>query len=144
MLLKIKKLRESVKVPHQTHDSDAGYDLFFCPADSKPVFIDSGESMLLSTGLSFEFDKDYVVEIKNRSSVASKKKLIVGACVVDSGYRGEVFVNLINVGHASQMINPDDKIAQFVIYKVEKAEFVLQDELNDSSRGVGGFGSTGK
>ena len=87
-----------------------------------------------------------MLEIKNKSGIASKRQLLVGACVVDCGYDGEVFVNLHNIGHETQVIRPGDKIAQAVLMPISycEVEEVLQDSLNYSStRGDGGFGSTG-
>ena len=93
-----------------------------------------------------------MLEVKNRSSVASKRSLIVGACVVDSGYDGEVFVNLHNIGNESQVIKPGDKIAQAVMIPVvhfravENGSGNLYDwyPITVSNRGTGALGSTDK
>ena len=91
-----------------------------------------------------------MLEVKNRSSVASKRSLLVGACVIDSGYNGEVKINLHNVGEEPQVLNPGDKIAQLVMvpvvhFRVAKTDDVLYDDhITISDRGAGGFGSTGK
>ena len=88
----------------------------------------------------------FMLEIKNKSSVAAKKQLLVGACVVDSGYDGEVFVNLHNVGSESRTIQPGQKIAQGVLIPVEPCVVVEcgTDTLNENStRGAGALGSTG-
>jgi dUTP pyrophosphatase len=110
------------------------------------VILDN-ESVLLATGLKFIFPFDCVMEIKNRSGIASKKGLIVGACIVDSTYRGEVFVNLHNISGKPQIIEVGERIAQFVVYKVENCLFdEVTEEVynsNESSRNDGGFGSTG-
>ena len=86
-----------------------------------------------------------MLEVKNKSGIASKRSLIVGACVIDSGYDGQVFVNLHNIGLSEQMIKPGDKLAQLVLIPIETCDFVVTDaKLNDdSSRCEGGFGSTG-
>lgn len=87
-----------------------------------------------------------MLEIKNKSSIASKQQLVVGACVVDSGYDGEVFVNLHNIGLDSQYLEPGQKIAQAVLIPVSYCEIdeVVNDNLNKSStRGEGALGSTG-
>ena len=145
-LIKFVKIRENSKAPYKKHSSDAGYDLSWCPSDLNQDYfvIKSGSSVLLETGLKFEFPPGYVMEIKNRSSIASKKQLIVGACVVDCGYRNEVFVNLINVGQQDETICNGDRIAQFVIYKIESPVFneVKEELLSNTDRGMGGFGST--
>jgi dUTP pyrophosphatase len=92
------------------------------------------------------------MEIKNKSGIAHKRRLLVGACVVDSGYKGEVFVNLHNIGDEAQMLEPGDKIAQAVVVPVVHARFVASEspDLYDwypitiSARGTGALGSTGK
>lgn len=87
-----------------------------------------------------------MLEIKNKSSIASKRQLVVGACVVDSGYNGEVFVNLHNIGFGSQHLEPGQKIAQAVLIPVSYCEIdeMINDDLNKSStRGDGALGSTG-
>ena len=87
-----------------------------------------------------------MLEVKNKSGIASKRQLIVGACVVDSGYDGEVFVNLHNIGFDSQIIDPGQKIAQAVLIPVNcfEIEEVIEDNLNKgSTRGDGALGSTG-
>jgi len=140
--LKIKLLRESSQLPFQKSDEDAGYDLYYCGTEG--IFIDAGQGALIPTGISTSFDKEYVLEIKNRSSVASKKSLIVGAHIVDSGYRGEIFVNLHNVSNKSQIVKPGERVAQFLFYKIEHPILLVLQDLEESSRGVGGFGSTGQ
>tara|TARA_R100000008_G_scaffold84004_2_gene70381 strand:+ start:220 stop:501 length:282 start_codon:yes stop_codon:yes gene_type:complete len=93
-----------------------------------------------------------MMEIKNRSSVAAKKQLLVGACVVDSGYDGEVFVNLHNIGSEAQVLEPGDKVAQAVVVPVVHARFIASDSpdiydwcpITISDRGAGALGSTGK
>ena len=89
-----------------------------------------------------------MLEIKNKSGIASKRRLITGACVVDPGYDGEVYVNLHNIGTATQCIAPGDKIAQAVLIPIVHCgiEEVLDTEILNinSARGEGGFGSTGE
>lgn len=161
MELKITKIREKAKLPYKKHIGDAGYDLCWCPKDASEYqnlwykgnehkeakIIKPGESVLLGTGLKFIFPQEYVLEIKNRSGIASKKGLIVGAHIVDSTYRGEVFVNLHNISGENQIIEPGERIAQFIIYRIENCIFeeISEDKYNENetSRGDGGFGSTG-
>ena len=135
--------------PVRANLSDAGADVFYCGDDS--VIIYAGESKLLGTGLKLATPSGYVTEVKNRSGMAAKRKLLVGACIVDSGYEGELMINLHNLGGATQAINPGDKIAQIVVYKVSLPSFeVLPNDVplysktqTKSKRGDGGFGSTG-
>ncbi|HBX65888.1 MAG TPA: hypothetical protein DEG32_06915, partial [Balneolaceae bacterium] len=104
--------------PTRGNPSDAGLDVYFSPKAREPVTINPGQSVILPTGLRFGVPHGYMLEVKNRSSVASKRSLIVGACVVDSGYDGEVFVNLHNIGTEPQVVEPHTKIAQVVMTPV--------------------------
>ena len=104
--------------PTRSNPSDAGLDVYFSPKEREPVAIQPGESVILSTGLKFGVPHGYMLEVKNRSSVAAKRSLVVGACVVDSGYDGELFVNLHNIGTEEQTIEPHAKIAQVVMVPV--------------------------
>jgi len=114
--------------------------------------VEPGESILIPTGCRFAIPYGYMMEIKNRSSMAAKKQLLVGACVVDSGYDGEVFVNLHNIGATTQVIEPGDRVAQAVVVPVVHARFVASESpdiygwypITISNRGAGALGSTGK
>ena len=149
MKLKVFRLRHNAKLPKRAHDGDAGMDFYFCrkkgAAKSIPVY--PGETVLFPTGIKAEVPKGYMLEIKNKSSVAAKKQLLVGACVVDSGYDGEIFINLHNVGKQTHWFSDGDKVAQGVLIPVNLCEVVevdLADELNkNSTRGDGALGSTG-
>ena len=92
--------------PVRANPSDAGLDLRFNPQVDRllPVEIPPGGSVILGTGLKFGVPHGYMIQIMNRSGNAAKKQLMVGACVVDSGYNGEVFVNLHNIGKKVQII----------------------------------------
>jgi len=150
MIIEYTTLHDNVTLPKRANPSDAGLDIHFSPKNEEPVVILPGESVVLETGLKFGVPHGYMLEVKNRSSVASKRSLIVGACVIDSGYNGEVKINLHNVGNDSQQLHPGDKIAQLVMipvvhFRVAKTEDVLYDDpITISDRGSGGFGSTGK
>ena len=139
--------------PVRANPSDAGLDLRFNPQEHTlvPIQIQPGESLVLGTGLKFGVPHGYMIQIMNRSGNAAKKQLMVGACVVDSGYDGEVFVNLHNIGSKPQTINPGDKIAQAVVIPIVPVRFMetSNDNLYDwstitiSGRGDGALGSTG-
>ena len=138
--------------PVRANPSDAGLDLCFNPeGEDVWTYIQPGESKILPTGLKFGIPHGYMLQIMNRSGNAAKKQLMVGACVVDSGYDGEVFVNLHNVGNNTQTIESGMKIAQAVLIPVLHARFVetSEDNLYDwypitiSDRGDGALGSTG-
>jgi dUTP pyrophosphatase len=151
MILRYENVRPGVKAPVRSNPSDAGLDVFYCPEyDKGAIFIGPTATAVLPTGLRFEVPHGYMLEVKNRSSMAAKKQLLVGACVIDPGYSGEVFINLHNVGMEPQIINTGDKIAQLVLLPVYHFECleVTAGTIYDrpvciSSRGAGGFGSTG-
>ena len=136
--------------PTRGNPSDAGLDVYFSPKAREPVTISPGQSVILPTGLKFGVPHGYMLEVKNRSSVASKRSLIVGACVVDSGYDGEVFVNLHNIGTEPQVIEPHTKIAQVVMTPVisfraletQKPDLYGWYPITISDRGDGALGST--
>lgn len=154
MRIKVYRMRPKARLPVRAHQMDAGMDLFYCPNgekklyDSKDFFIPPKESRLIPTGIKVEVPYGHMLEIKNKSGIASKRQLIVGACVVDPGYNGEVYVNLHNIGAETQMIRPGDKIAQAILLPIVhcKVEEVESDKFLNfhSQRGEGGFGSTGE
>ncbi len=151
MKVRVQRVHENAKMPVRAHNTDAGMDLFFCPAP-KPELDNQIETVLpfgssvIPTGLKIEVPEGYMLEIKNKSGIASKRGLIVGACVVDRGYTGEIFVNLHNVTHRNQTLHEGDKIAQAVFVKVESSVLLVEsDNIYDkeTSRGDGALGSTG-
>ena len=149
MIIQYYKTRDDVITPDRANPSDAGLDLFFCPSDGEGIYLQPGETALFQTGLKFGIPHGYMLEVKNRSGNASKRSLLVGACVVDSGYDGEVFVNLHNVGKKVQLIDPGTKIAQVVLIPVVhfRPIEIDTDNLYDfpmtiSNRGDGALGST--
>ena len=143
--MKKSKVRK-VKTPIRANNTDAGID-FFVPEDNKPIFIEPGESCLIPSGVKVNVPEGYALMAFNKSGVAVKKELHVGACVVDCGYQGEVHINLTNVGKIQQYLNPGDKVVQFVLLKLGNPVIELVKENNlyesKSSRGDGGFGSSG-
>jgi dUTP pyrophosphatase len=151
--MKVKLLREGAKMPERAHPTDAGADVFYCPngrqasarydEDRGGVLIPPRMSVVIPTGISVAVPVGYMWEIKNKSGIASKQNLVVGACVIDSDYRGEIYINLHNIGVESRLIMPGQKIAQGVLIAVNCCEFEEVKELNDTVRGSGGFGSTG-
>ena len=152
MILEYYSMPHAKHKPVRANPSDAGLDLKYNPdVGSQPVSIEPGQSMILGTGLKFGVPHGYMIQIMNRSGNAAKKKLMVGACVVDSGYDGEVFVNLHNIGSKPQTINPGDKIAQAVVIPVVPVRFLETNNDNlygwspitISGRGDGALGSTG-
>ncbi len=117
MKLKVFRLRETAKLPVRAYPTDAGMDLFYCPSDEKnnnfnknnEIRIGPGSGSIIPTGLKIGVPEGYMLEIKNKSGVATKQRLVVGACVVDSGYDGEIFVNLNNIGNSVKEITPGQR-----------------------------------
>lgn len=150
MIIEYTTLHENVTLPKRANPSDAGLDVHFSPANLQSVILLPGDSVVLETGLKFGVPHGYMLEVKNRSSVASKRSLVVGACVIDSGYNGEVKINLHNIGNDTQRIQPGEKIAQLIMIPVVHFRLSQIDDtlyktpITISDRGDGGFGSTGK
>jgi dUTP pyrophosphatase len=154
MLLEYSRVRPDALPPTRGHPSDAGLDVYYCPQDPQEVGrnLKPGDSVILPTGLRFGVPHGYMLEVKNRSSLASKRSLIVGACVVDSGYDGEIFINIHNIGNEDQFVAKGTKIAQLVMIPVvsfraiETASGDLYEwyPITISDRGEGALGSTGE
>tara|TARA_B100000427_G_scaffold291438_1_gene268249 strand:+ start:71 stop:508 length:438 start_codon:yes stop_codon:yes gene_type:complete len=139
----IKKLDQNVIIPEYKTKGASGMDL---TANIKePFFIEPGKSDIVPTGISLSIPIGYEVQIRPRSGLAAKKKVSVlnTPGTIDSDYRGEIKVILINFGKEKFKINPKDRIAQMVLCPVVKIEFEEVNELEDTKRGGGGFGSTG-
>ena len=149
MYVKMSKTR-SVKVPQRANSgADAGID-FFVPDDFVAQTLQPGQSVKIPAGIKVEVPAGYALVFFNKSGVAAKRSLIVGACVIDHGYSGEVHINMINAGDVEKTIVTGEKIVQGILIPVVTFETieVPEDELYASihvagSRGAGGFGSTG-
>jgi dUTP pyrophosphatase len=165
--VKIKRINENAVIPQYAHDYDAGFDL----VATKDVVVEPGETVKVPTGLAFELPPNYELQVRPRSGVTLKTKLRVQLGTVDAGYRGEVGVIVDNVKllfseddelpgmrlidgnfhdtpyrsfpRGTYLIRKGDRIAQAVIKPVEHAHFVEVDELSETARGTGGFGSSG-
>ena len=141
--IKIKKLDERATIPSYGSEYAAGFDLY--AVLDEDIVIKSHETVLVKTGLSMEIPIGYAGMIFARSGLATKKGLApankVG--VVDSDYRGEVMVALHNHSNEDQTISHGERIAQMVVMPFYKAEFIEVEELSNTERGTGGFGSTG-
>ena len=141
--VKIKKIKPNAAIPTYGSKYAAGADLYAC-IDSA-VSVQPGETHLIPTGLSMELPEGYAGLIYARSGLASKKGLApankVG--VIDSDYRGEVLVALHNHSTTAAVVEPGERIAQLVITPYIVGLFEEADELSDTVRGEGGFGSTG-
>jgi len=140
MKIKVKKLNSEAKIPQYAHQGDAGFDVY----SVEHIEIKPGERKAISTGLSFEIQEGYVMLVWDKSGLSKNFGLHTLAGVIDSGFRGEVNILVINHGSETHIFEKHDKIAQVLVQKVEQANFEEVDELSDSSRGDGGWGSTGK
>ena len=145
MELKIKKLRENAKIPFRATEGSAGMDLYACI--DEPLTLAGGEKAVIPMGIAIALPSPELgAFVFARSGLAIKHGigLLNGVGVIDSDYRGEVCVGVINQLSEPYTINPDERIAQLVILPVSLIEPVEVDELDETERGAGGFGSTGK
>ncbi len=142
--VKIKKLDPKIDTPKYETDGSSGVDLM--AFIKEPICLEPGNSCLVPTGLCISIPKDCEVQIRPRSGLAAKSKISVlnTPGTIDSDYRGELKVILINLGKEKFKINNKDRIAQMVIVPVLKFDFEEVLDLDDTNRGSGGFGSTGK
>ena len=140
----IKKLHKAVNIPEYKTNGSSGLDLeaFL----EKDLILKSNQTVIVPTGLSIAIDKNLEIQIRPRSGLAAKNNITVlnTPGTIDSDYRGEIKVILINLGNDDFVIKNGDRIAQMVISPVIKTEFEIVDELPNTLRGLGGFGSTGK
>ena len=153
MIIEYHRLYSDVQHPTRSNPSDAGLDIYaFLGAKDDFKTVLPNHSVLIPTGLRFGIPHGYMLQVMNRSSIAAKRSLIVGAHVVDSGYDGEVFINLHNVGTELQQIKFGQKIAQLVMIPVvhfralEEVDGLIYDDrqpITISDRGEGALGSTG-
>lgn len=143
MKIKCKILNEKAIIPTRGSEQSAGYDLY--SAYDKEMIIAPHETIKVGTGLSFELPNDTFGMIVARSGLATKKGLrpanAVGIC--DSDYRGEYIVALHNDSNEIQTIAPHERIAQLIVMNYNPITFDIVDDLSETARGVGGFGSTG-
>lgn len=144
MVLKIKKVRENAKIPTRGTLGSAGLDLYACI--NEPILLKKGETALIPTGIAIGLDDiHYAAFIHSRSGLAVKHGigLLNSVGVIDSDYRGEVHVGVINQIEEPYEIQPFERIAQMVIKPVEIPEIEICGDLDNTDRGAGGFGSTG-
>ena len=140
----IKKLDPSVKLPEYKTSGASGLDLM--AFIKEPIEIKPKTSSLIPTGLSVAFSENYEIQIRPRSGLAAKKNITVlnTPGTIDSDYRGEIKVIIYNHGDEDFLINNGDRIAQMILAPVVKMELEEVNNLPESIRGKGGFGSTGK
>lgn len=144
MEIKIKRLRDSAIIPTRGSDESAGYDLY--ANIDYGITIPPHTTSKIPTGLSIELPKGYFGGIFARSGLATKKGLRPSNCVgvCDSDYRGEYIVALHNDSDSPFSVEPNERIAQLIVIPFMELDFKEVDELTDTDRGNGGFGSTGR
>ena len=144
MQVNIKKLNKNAIVPTRGSEYSAGYDLYACIEQT--VAIEPHKTVKIGTGLAMELPDGYYGEICARSGIATKKGLRPANCVgiCDEDYRGEYIIALHNDSDDVQTVEPNERIAQLILKKYDSVEFTVVDTLNETNRGIGGFGSTGK
>ncbi len=138
--IKVKKINPDATLPKYAKDGDAGLDL--CSVED--YTLRRGEKKVFGTGLQFEIPQGYFGSMRDRSGLAAKHGIHTLAGVIDSGYRGEVGIILVNLGEQDFMIRKGDRIAQLIIQPYENCKITEVNEVNETSRGDGGFGSTGR
>ena len=142
MKLGIKRLSESAIIPKYQSKQASGFDLHVI----NDCVLKPGETHLISTGLAFDIPEGYEIQIRPRSGLSAKTGLRVcnSPGTVDQDFRGEVKIIMANTGNLIEIIDKGDRIAQAVLAPVVQAEIVEVEEINQTERGSGGFGSTGK
>lgn len=142
--LKIEKLPHNKYLPEYKTEGAAGMDL--CAAIEKPITLKALERTLIPTGIKIELEKGFEAQVRPRSGISIKHGISLVNCVgtIDEDYRGEVCVPVINLSNEEYTIEPQERIAQMIIARVEKAQIKVVQSLSETDRAAGGFGSTGK
>ena len=142
--VQIKKLDPNAKIPEYKTAGASGVDIMALL--EKEITLDPGESQIIPTGLSIAIPEDLEVQIRPRSGLAAKSNISVlnTPGTIDSDYRGEIKVILINLGNERFTVKNGDRIAQMILTPIMKFKFEEVNKLDDTIRGSGGFGSTGK
>lgn len=140
----IKRLSPSVQLPSYKTNGASGMDLM--AFIEQPIELEPGKSCLVPTGLSVAFPEEYEIQIRPRSGLAAKNNITVlnTPGTIDSDYRGELKIILFNHGNENFLINNNDRVAQMILTPIIKMELHETEELPETVRGEGGFGSTGK
>lgn len=139
MQLRIKKLHSDAKIPSYAHPGDAGMDVFVLES----LTLTPGERGLVRTGISLEFPEGYVLLVWDKSGISTKHGIKTLAGVIDSGYRGEIQIGVVNLGQETHTFEAGSKVAQILVQPIVTAEIQEVEDLSETSRGEGGFGSTG-
>ena len=146
--MKFLKVRD-VKTPTRGTSQSAGIDLYI-PDEFPSTILIPGQAVLIPSGIKVNVSKDHVFIAMNKSGIATKRNLQVGACVIDEDYQGEVHIHLTNVGFTNSEIHPGDKIVQCLLMPINYEDVEIIDDEDqmwdgiETERGDGGFGSTGE
>ena len=144
MKIKIKKLKENASLPVYQTENSAAADLYACL--DEPLNIKPGERVRIPTGIAMEYeDTNVVAVICARSGLSSKHGIALanGIGVIDPDYRGELLVSVVNLSDKEYTVSDKDRIAQLMLLPIVRGEFEYSEELSQTERGEGGFGSTG-
>jgi deoxyuridine 5''-triphosphate nucleotidohydrolase (dut) len=143
-VLQVSKIKPNAVVPARATQGSAGYDLSACLAE--PLRLPGGERVLVPTGIAVALPENAVGLVFGRSGLATKHGISPSNAVgvIDSDYRGEIFVPLSNHSPKDYQIEPGERIAQLVVVPIETPEIALCEQLPETQRGEGGFGSTGR
>jgi dUTP pyrophosphatase len=139
------RLGDSIPLPHYATDGSAGLDMRACIDDS--LTVEPGDTVLVPTGLAIHIgDASLAAVLLPRSGLGHKHGLVLGNLtgLIDSDYQGQVFISCWNRGNKAYEVKPGERIAQMVFVPVEQVKFAVVDEFDDSSRGDGGFGHSGR
>ena len=142
MQIRWKKLHPDAVLPHYAHgpEEDAGMDL----RSVERVVLSPGVAQGVPTGIAIELPPGFEAQVRPRSGMALKHSITVNFGTIDPGYRGEIRVVMFNLSGADYVVEKGDRIAQLVIARYQAIEWVEHDELGESQRGAGGFGSSGR
>ena len=142
MRIRVKKLHPDAVLPHYAHgpEEDAGMDL----RSVERVVLSPGAAQGVPTGIAIELPAGYEAQVRPRSGMALKHSITVNFGTIDPGYRGEIRVVMFNLSAGDYVIEKGDRIAQLIVARYEPVEWEEGDELGESQRGEGGFGSSGR
>lgn len=140
LILKFRRLTEEARIPEYAHTDDAAFDVY----SLETATLNPGERHAFQTGITSEIPPGWYVSIRDKSGLALKQGIHTLGGVIDAGFRGEWAIILINLGSEAVTIEKGDKVAQGMFEQVVHPEIQEVEELSDSERGTGGFGSTGK
>lgn len=144
IVLKIKKVKDNAEIPRYQTEGSSGMDL--CAAIDNTIIIPPFQRVFVPTGIAIELPLGYEAQVRPRSGLSSKHGVTLVNCVgtIDSDYRGEIIVPLNNLSDSAYSIQPGERIAQMIISRYERVGIKEVNELSQSGRGTGGFGSTGR